>query len=76
MTNPTDAALAARLGDLRRSAGLSQQKLSNLSGVNLNTIQKLESGVNRLLGARLEIVLRLALALDITVEDLVTVKED
>lgn len=76
MTNPTDAALAARLGDLRRSAGLTQEKLSTLSGVNLTTIQKLERGANRLLGARLEIVLNLALALDITVEDLVTVKED
>lgn len=63
-----DEYLANRLGRLRRERGLTQQQLSNLSGVGLSTLQKLENGSNRLLGARTEIVLRLAKALGTTVE--------
>ena len=66
----TDARLAHKLGDLRRAAGITQAELSLRSGVALTTLQKLESGVNRLLGARTEVVLRLAAALDATVESL------
>lgn len=65
-----DAYLANRLGTLRREHGLTQQELSRLSGVGLSTLQKLENGANRLLGARTEIVLRLAKALGVTVEAL------
>lgn len=60
-----------KLGDLRRAAGLSQQELSDKSGVKLTTLQKLESGVNDLMGAKVGIVLALARALETTVEDLV-----
>ncbi len=67
----TDMELARRLGDLRRAKGLSQSQLSATSGVNLMTIQKLESGVNRLLGAKVETALKLASALDTTVESLI-----
>lgn len=61
-----------KIGDLRRAAGLSQQDLSNKSGVKLTTIQKLESGVNDLMGAKVGTVLALAKALETTVEDLVS----
>lgn len=64
----TDIELARRLGDLRRAKGLSQSQLSTASGVNLMTIQKLESGVNRLMGAKVETVLKLTSALGITIE--------
>ena len=67
-----DAYLANRLGSLRKAAGMTQAQLSQASGVNLTTLQKLENGTNRLLGARTEITLRLAKALNITVEDLVS----
>ena len=60
-----------KLGDIRRSVGLSQQELSEKSGVKISTLQKLESGANDLMGAKVGIVLALAKALDTTVEDLV-----
>ena len=60
-----------KLGDLRRAAGLSQQDLSTKSEVKLSTIQKLESGANDLMGAKVGTVLALARALGTTVEDLV-----
>lgn len=61
-----------KLGDLRRAAGLSQQDLSIKSGVKISTLQKLESGANDLMGAKVGIVLALARALETTVEDLVS----
>ena len=60
-----------KLGDLRRAAGLSQQDLSNKSGIKIVTIQKLESGANDMMGAKVSTVLALARALETTVEDLV-----
>lgn len=60
-----------KLGDLRRAAGLSQQELSEKSGVKLTTLQKLESGANDLMGAKVGTVLALVKALKTTVEDLV-----
>lgn len=60
-----------KLGDIRRAAGLSQQELSEKSGVKLTTLQKLESGVNDIMGAKVGTVLALARALGTTVEDLV-----
>ena len=65
-----DGYLANRLGRMRRERGLTQQQLSRLSGVGLSTLQKLENGANRLLGARTEIVLKIARALGVTVEEL------
>ena len=64
-----------RLGDLRRVAGLSQQDLSDESGVKITTIQKLESGANDLMGAKVGTVLALARALGTTVEELVKERE-
>ena len=64
-----------KLGDLRRAAGLSQQDLSIKSGVKIVTIQKLESGANDLMGAKVGTVLALARALETTVEELVKERE-
>lgn len=60
-----------KLGEIRRASGLSQQDLSTKSGVKLTTLQKLESGANDLMGAKVGTVLALARALGTTVEDLV-----
>ena len=65
-----DLHLANRLGSLRRAAGMTQQQLALKSGVAITTLQKLENGTNRVLGARTEIVLKLAKALGTTVEGL------
>ena len=69
-----DAYLANRLGELRRNAGLTQQQLSQKSGVNLTTLQKLENGANRLLGCRTEIALKLSKVLNVTVEELTAIE--
>lgn len=69
----TDAELAENLSALRRRAGFSQSGLAEAAGIKLNTLQHLESGVNRLLGAKLEIVLAIARALGVTVEELVEI---
>ena len=69
-----DAYLTNRLGTMRRAAGMTQTQLSQVSGVNLTTLQKLENGTNRLLGARTEITLKLARALGVTVEELVSIE--
>ena len=69
--NDANEYLANRLGQLRRSLGLTQEQLSVKSHVGLSTLQKLENGTNRILGARLEIVLKLARALGVSVEDIV-----
>lgn len=73
MANPEPIAnpyLNNRLGDLRRAKGMSQAQLAKVSGINLVTIQKLENGTNRLLGARSETVLRLARGLGVTMEEI------
>ena len=65
-----DHIIAGRLAALRRAAGLSQNDLANRAGVKIATLQKLESGVNRVMGAKLETVLALTRALDTTIEAL------
>ncbi len=60
--------------EARIKAGLTQEELAMKSGVKLSTLQKLERGVNSMNGATAETVLRLARALGVTVEDLVTIE--
>ena len=60
--------------EARLKAGLKQEELAMKSGVKLSTLQKLERGVNSMNGATAETVLRLARALGVTVEDLVTIE--
>lgn len=57
---------------LRSEAGISQSKLSELSGVNLQMIQKYEQGVKDINKAQGETLYKLAHALNCNVEDLLT----
>lgn len=57
---------------LRSEAGISQSKLSELSGVNLQMIQKYEQGVKDINKAQGETLYKLAQALNCKVEDLLT----
>ena len=68
-----DAYLANKLGNLRREAGLTQTELSKRSGVNLSTLQKLENGTNRILGARTDINIKIAAALNTTIDNLICI---
>lgn len=58
---------------LRSEAGISQSKLSELSGVNLQMIQKYEQGVKDINKAQGETLYKLAQALKCNVEDLLEV---
>lgn len=60
-----------KLQALRQSAKLSQAELANVSGVAVSTIQKIEIRVNDIMKTRTETVIKLAKALNITVEELV-----
>jgi transcriptional regulator with XRE-family HTH domain len=59
------------LQDKRKEKGLTQQQLSEISGVKIVTIQKLENGTNNILGAKTETTYKLATALGVTIEDLI-----
>lgn len=68
-----DEYLANKLGQIRRERGMTQQQLAAKARVALSTLQKLESGKNRILGAQVDIVCKLAQALGVTVEELVSI---
>lgn len=60
---------------LRSEAGISQSQLSELSGVNLQMIQKYEQGVKDINKAQGDTLYKLAQALNCNVEDLLNIEE-
>ena len=60
-----------KLKEARLAARLTQEELSEKSGVPLTTIQKLESGEQDLLKTRIDTVLVLTKALGISIAELV-----
>ena len=61
-----------KLQQFRKEKGLTQQELSMLSGIQLNTIKALEQGVSQLSNAKASSVRALAKVLDITMEEIIT----
>lgn len=61
---------------LRTDAGLSQAKLAAAAGINLRQLQKIEAGEIKLPNITLANALRLAKALNTTVEDLAAASGD
>ena len=61
-----------KLQQFRKEKGLTQQELSTLSGIQLNTIKALEQGISSLLNAKALTIMALAKALEITMEELIT----
>lgn len=61
---------------LRTDAGLSQVKLAAAAGINLRQLQKIEAGEIKLANITLANALRLARALNTTVEDLAATRGD
>lgn len=59
------------LKKLRIAKGLTQQALSERSGVPLRTIQKYENGECNIENITLKMALKLSKALDVSVEDLI-----
>lgn len=62
----------SKLQTLRKQAGLTQQELSNRSGVSLRTLQKYEIEDLDIDKATVVVVYRLALVLGCSVEDLIS----
>ena len=59
------------LQQLRKEKGYTQQDLCSLSGVSISTIQKLETGVNKIENSNVSIIMAIARALNISVEELI-----
>lgn len=57
-----------KVGKVRRTLDMSQQRLANLAGVSISLVQKIEHGVHE--NVTLETARSLARALDTTVEEL------
>lgn len=63
------------LQQLRKEKGYTQQDLSTLAGISISAIQKLEIGINNIKNSSVSIVIALAKALNISVEELVRQSE-
>lgn len=64
-----------KLKEIRTNQNITQKKLAEISGVNIRMIQKYETGERDLNKAEVVTVYRLAKALDVPIEDLLTIKE-
>lgn len=62
------------LKTVRENKGLSQKKLADLSGVNIQMIQHYEQGVRDINKAQVITVLKLANALECNIEDIINEK--
>ena len=63
------------LKTIRENKGISQKKLADLSGVNIQMIQHYEQGVRDINKAQAITVLKLAKALECNMENLINEKE-
>ena len=61
-----------KLQYFRKEKGLTQQELSTLSGIQLNTIKALEQGISQLSNAKASTVMALAKVLNVGMEELIT----
>lgn len=59
---------------LRNEKGLSQSKLSEITGISIKTIQMYEQGHREISNARIDILLKFCIALDCKLEQLICPK--
>lgn len=64
-----------KLQEKRTASGLTRQKLSELSGVNVRLIERYEQGERDINGAKLKTLLRLCTALGCELRDIVDDEE-
>ena len=64
-----------KLAEMRKKRGLSQQQLSDLTGINLRTLQYYEQGQLNFNSCKIEKIFATALALDCDIEDILTDKD-
>ena len=61
----------ARLAECRKSVGMTRSVLAEASGVSVRTLQSYEQGARALSGASGDTLIRIAKAVDCTIEDLI-----
>lgn len=61
---------------LRIQKGYTQQQLSDITGVKMATLQKLESGANGVLGAQVETIYKLSVGLGVPMDAIVKMAMD
>lgn len=69
MSNSSDNVISKNLRKLRKEKDYSLEKISKLADLSLNTVAKIESGVNS--NPTYETLQKLALALEIDINDLI-----
>jgi len=67
--NNQGSKIAKNLKKIRQDKGISQDRLSKLADLSLNTVVTVESGVNP--NPTIETLTRIAKALDVSVEDII-----
>ena len=60
-----------KLKEVRQSKGLSQSKLAEKAGVNVRTLQHYEQGSKIFDNARIDTILKCAIALDCKIEEII-----
>lgn len=70
-----DAKKNSKLQNARLAAGLSQSQLASAAGLNVRMLQYYEQGAKDLNGAKLATLLKLCLALDCKLGDILTDEE-
>lgn len=68
MSNRSEGVIGANLKKLRKQKGYSLEKVSKEADLSLNTIIKIESGINR--NPTIDTLTKIARALEVKVEDL------
>ncbi len=61
----------SNLQKLRNKKNLSQRQLSDVSGINVRAIQHYEQGTRNINHARLDTIVKLAIALDCKIPDII-----
>lgn len=63
--------MGTKLKQIRVSAGLTQLELSNMTGINLRTLQYYEQGSKKIEHAKLETILKLCVALNKEISEII-----
>lgn len=67
--------MTKKLKEMRQAAGLSQSQLAEKTGINVRTLQHYEQGSKNFDHARIDTILKVCLALDCKLENIVENQE-
>ena len=64
-----------KLKEIRQAKGLSQSQLANKAGLNVRTLQHYEQGSKIFDNARIDVILKYAIALECKIEEIIDTPE-